>query len=309
MRVYFFGAVIGLCLSTPALAQEQALDERCPIPYVVGQQSTIAEAYARVTGAIATALPVGNLNSPTLNAFYSNVRSIVAGEAQQALGDVRSAYICRLRATLPESKHAHIALMERELSRMTVGLFLQNNFADFTATNTLFDQLEERAGEALPAWQEIPPADRVTRAEVMAAIGNPDFRSRSETHSGIEATVGQFGAGVCLGTVRATLAAVDNSTIAAMANLGEIMGNLTEDATRFAAYSRLAEAASAVFQPGTSAQIGGQIASANAANRARAQSCMQQASTTVIQNINQSATAVVDSNAQTGGGTPPRPGG
>jgi hypothetical protein len=302
MRIHLAGLLVGLFFCTPAVAQQQTLDQRCPIPYTVGQQSKTAEAYARVTGQIGNALPIGNLSNPSLTAFYSQVRAIIAGEAQQALGDVRVAYICRLRTTLPQNKHAHIALIDKELTRVTLGIFLQSNFADFNTTIAMTDALEARAAEGLPDWQAIPAANRVTRAEVAAAIGNPDFRSRIETRQGIEAVAGPVGGGVCLATVRATLGTLDNSAIGAMANLAEIMGNLTEEETRIAAYLRLAEAASGVFQPGASAQIGGQISAANAANRTQAQSCMQRTSATVIQNITQNNSGAV--NPQ-GGNTPP----
>lgn len=276
------------------------LDERCPIPYTVARQSNVLEAYARVSLKISSALPVSNsVTNANLTAFRSEFQSIIAGEAQQAIGAVRSAYICRLKNSLPENKHAYIDLMESEMSRMTVGLFLQSNFADFNATNALFDQLEARAEEALPRWDAIPVADRVTRAEVEAAIGTPDFTSRIDTRTGFEANIGSAASvGACKGTVQATLAAVDNSTIAALANLKAILGNLAADGSRFVAYSDLATAASGVFQPGTAAQISSQIAGANGAARTQAQSCMNTVSATVIQNISQSVAATIPASPQ-----------
>ena len=105
----------GLAQEPPGSAQistqQQSLNQRCPIPFTVGRTALTGEAYARVTSQIADNLPTGAVTSPTLTAYYSNVRRIIAGETVQALQALRDSYFCRLRASLPLAKHPHLQVM------------------------------------------------------------------------------------------------------------------------------------------------------------------------------------------------------
>ena len=149
----------------------------------------------------------------------------------------------------------------------------------------------------MDGWANIAPANRVTRNEVYAAIGAPNFTTQTEERAGLELAIGRVAAGACLGTLRASLAAVDSATLVTLSNLRQAMGDLVEEPTRFAAYSTLATGAQAAFQPGTTSQVTAQIAGANPAARGQIQSCMRTASATIIQNVSQSTT-VNDAQAQ-----------
>ena len=298
MKLRWLCVLIGAISPTVGLAQQPpssgqppsqppSLDQRCPIPFTVGRTALNAEAYARVTSQIADNLPTGAVTSPTLTAFYTNVRRIIAGEAVQALQTLRNSYFCRLRASLPPAKLPHLQLMEKELIRQTAVVFLQSNFTDASTVGALYDQLEARADTPLVGWADIALANRVTRDEVYAAIGTPNFTSQSEERVGLELAIGQVAAGACLGTLHASLAAVDSATLVTLSNLRQAMGDLVDEPARFAAYSTLATGAQATFQPGTTAQVTAQIAGANPAARGQIQSCMRTASATIIQNVTQ----------------------
>ena len=265
---------------------EPTLDERCPIPFTVERKQTLVQAYVELTNKIGTALPL-DLPPGALEAYYTNVRSLIAGEALQSLAQLRAAYVCRLKAELPENKHKHIDLLAREVGRASSIAFLNGNFAsreDLAATYEFFDGLIESPPAALT---RIPVANRVTSDEILAVLGNPNFQLRSETRMGIEANFGVVRGGVCKGVVRATLAALDNATISALAAHGKVMADFADDDMRAVSYDQLVTDGQSIYYPGALTQIGAQL---NAPGTAREEmrSCLLEGSEaqTVILNQN-----------------------
>lgn len=275
LGAFFWLAVI----STQAKAQteELDLDSKCPIPYTVEKQQTIAQAYLAISNKIGNALPI-DTPAGALEAFYGNVRTIVAGEALQALSDVRAAYVCRLKATLPENKHAHLNAITREVARITAQAFLPNNWNSMTTVGDTYDYVDGRIASPPASLKNIPTADRITSAEILTIIGNPNFKKRSETRLGIEATFANISGGACLGTVRASLATLDNASIAALAAHHTVLADAAEDALRPVAYERILTDAQSIFAPGATTQIAAQINAAN--NKTKLKSCLLEGSET-----------------------------
>ena len=196
----------------------------CEVPYTVGRQQTLVEAYGRIAAGIGNAIPTKADSPIVVDAFYANSRSIIAGEALQALSDVRSAYVCILKSSLPENKHWQIDVISKEIARVTAAAFLPNNWDSMENVLSAYDFLDARLATGLPELKNVQPADRVSSAEILSILGSPDFQSRSETRAGIEAVFGPISGGACLGLVKATLAAVDNATISAMAAHASVGG-------------------------------------------------------------------------------------
>jgi hypothetical protein len=275
-------ATAALTLVTPAEAQvtPAELNRRCPIPYTVGRQEVLAEAYARVSGAVATGLPVvGTLTNPQLNAMYSNVRSVIAGETMQAWSSVRSQYLCRLLATLPANKHDHAkALIEEAFFFTTVMRGMDWSSPEGTVAALEFRT--ERLSKPIPTLDEIPAANQITPAEIYAAIGSPNFVSRDETRRSIEAHIGPADLGACSGVIRASLASVDNATLASLGEQHNILVNLISRSTRAVAYSRILTDMQTIFAPVAGNQLTAAVR--NAPDRQRLQTCLRKVEEAVV---------------------------
>lgn len=280
--------VSSFALSAPALAQNEQeapnLDALCPVPYTVERQQTIAQAYVELTSKIGTALPV-DLPEGALDAYYDNVRSIIAGEALQALADVRAAYVCRLKVVLPENKHKHIDAIAREVSRVTAQAFLPDNYGSIEKVGIAYDYIDSRSAAPLASFAQITAQDRVTSEEILAVLGSQNFQERSQTRMGIEARFGAIGVGGCLGTVRASLATLDNASIAALAAQAEVLSNVAEDDLRYSAYERILLDGQSIFAPGTTTQIAAQMGVQG--DREALRSCLIEGSEEAPQVINQ----------------------
>lgn len=281
LSIFFPSAILAQSLApvNPAVAPVTTVVSCPPVPYTVANQQKLAEAYVRMSSKIANALPDTPVAGTGLQAVYSNVRQIIAGEAVQGFADVDQAYSCMLKAAYPANKHAFIDALFTEVARANFLAFNAANFETLASNGEAFDAFVERADHPPEALSAIVSANRLSEAEIRAVLKAPNFQSVSTTTYGIVARIQATSFGGCFGTVKATLSTFDNATIAALGSYASIIADIADKAKAKPAYLRILANGKAIYAPGATTQIATNIASAGV-NRPALKTCFAEAGAT-----------------------------